>query len=60
MSFSYAAGRAAVNGLIGPGFHVVVLSRIRQSPGDACAVMTSATWLKSMPSFAYGPRCSSR
>jgi hypothetical protein len=45
MSFSWAAARAAVNGRIGPGFQVAVLSMIRQSPGAACWVMTSATWL---------------
>jgi hypothetical protein len=45
MSFSWAAARAAVNGRIGPGFQVAVLSMIRQSPGAARLVMTSATWL---------------
>ncbi len=44
-------------GRIGPGFHDVMLSKITQSPGDEFAAMTSATWLKSMPSLAYGPRC---
>ena len=40
-----AAGRVASTARIGPGRHGTVLSTIRQSPGAAWELITSATWL---------------